>query len=259
MNLALWDRTVLIAGSSAGIGLATARAFRAEGASVLLTGRDRSRLDAARQSLIDHDGVGASTVQTFEGDMTTSAAIEACIEQVRVGWGHLDVVVANVGTGRMRADWNADLDVWDAALRQNLLGAVELVRAAVPLMASNGGAIVLVGSIAGVESTRAPLAYSTAKSALHAFGKGLADQLAPQEIRVNVVAPGNVWFPGGRWEEIERAEPEGTARYLREQVPLRRFGRPEEIASVVVFLASAASSFMTGACVVVDGGQTRTF
>jgi 3-oxoacyl-[acyl-carrier protein] reductase len=260
MDFGLRDARVLIAGSSAGIGLATARAFRLEGASVLLTGRDANRLDAARQSLIDHGDDAAPPVETFAGDMTTTAAIGACLDHLRATWGGLDVLVANVGTGRVRADWDAGSEAWDAVLRQNLLGAVDLVRAAAPLMASGGGGtIVLVGSIAGVEVTRAPLAYGTAKAALHAFGKGLAGQLAPQAIRVNVVAPGNVLFPGGRWEEIERADPTGTARYIQNQVPMQRFGRPEEIASVIVFLAGSAASFMTGACIVVDGGQTRAF
>lgn len=261
MDLALRQQTALIAGSTAGIGLATARVFRQEGASVLITGRNRDRLAAAKESLLA--GVPAAddaTVETFAGDLADSAAVEACLAHARATWGRLDVVVANVGTGRMTPQWDAGSEVWDFALRQNLLGAVTLVRAAVPLIASNGGgAVVLVGSIAGLEGTRAPVAYAAAKAALHAFGKGLAGQLAQQRIRVNVVAPGNVRFPGGRWEEIERADPDATARYIREQVPMQRFGEPDEIASVVVFLASRAASFMTGACVVVDGGQTRTF
>jgi 3-oxoacyl-[acyl-carrier protein] reductase len=261
MDLALCERTVLIAGSTAGIGLAIARAFRQEGASVLITGRNRERLAAAKESLLgDVPAAGEGTVESFAGDMADGATVEACVAQARAAWGRLDVVVANVGTGKMRPDWDAGPEVWDLALRQNLLGTVTLVRAAAPLIASSGGgAVVLVGSIAGIEDMRAPVAYAAAKSALHAFGKGLARQLADRQIRVNVVAPGNIRFPGGRWEEIERADPDTTARYIREQVPMQRFGEPEEIASVVVFLASRAASFMTGACVVVDGGQTRTF
>jgi 3-oxoacyl-[acyl-carrier protein] reductase len=255
MDLALSGRAVLIAGSTAGIGLATARAFAGEGAAVLLTGRDRRRLAAARDS-ISQETKGA-VVETFEGDMTDPAVIDGCVRHAQAALGGLDVMVANVGTGRTARGWDADATAWTSSLHQNLLGAVALVRVGVPVMTS-GGAIVLIGSIAGVEAMPAPLAYCTAKSALHAYGKGLAGELAPKGIRVNTVAPGNIRFPGGRWEELERADPEGTARYIRAEVPLQRFGRAEEIASVVVFLASPAASFMTGACVVVDGGQTHS-
>jgi 3-oxoacyl-[acyl-carrier protein] reductase len=260
MELALRERTALIAGSSAGIGLAIARAFRQEGTSVLITGRNPERLAAAKESLLgDVPAYGEATVESFAGDMSDGAAVQACVAHARAVWGRLDVAVANVGTGKMRPEWDAGPEVWDLALRQNVLSAVTLVRAAVPLIeASGGGAVVLVGSIAGIEDMRSPVAYAAAKAALHAFGKGLARQLAGQRIRVNVVAPGNVRFPGGRWDELERANPDATQRYIRDEVPLQRFGGPEEVASVVVFLASGAASFMTGACVVVDGGQTRS-
>ena len=256
MDLGLRGAAVLVAGSSAGIGLATARRFYHEGASVLLTGRRRDRLVSARDALAA-EGSPDARVEQFNGDMTEPAAVDACLAHAGATFGALDVVVANVGSGRVTPGWDADQTAWETALQQNLFGAVALVRAAVPLMAGRGGSVVLIGSIAGIEAMRAPIAYRAAKAALHAFGKGLADELAPRGIRANVVAPGNVWFPGGRWEEIERADPEGTARYIRESVPLQRFGEPDEVAAVAVFLSSRAASFVTGACVVVDGGQTR--
>jgi 3-oxoacyl-[acyl-carrier protein] reductase len=118
---------------------------------------------------------------------------------------------------------------------------------------------VFIASIVGVESVRAPLAYSAAKTALHAYAKNLARAVASQGVRVNVVAPGNVLFDGGSWAAKLAEDPERVRGYIGAEVPLGRFGNPEEIADLVAFLASSRAAFITGACVVADGGQTRTY
>ena len=133
---------------------------------------------------------------------------------------------------------------------------MELVRLVVPVIEKSGGSIVFISSIAGLEEIGAPLPYAAAKAALTASVKGLADDLAPLKIRINAVAPGNILFSGGRWEEMIKADL-ALEQQVLSQVPLRRFGTPKEIAATVVFLASEKSSFTTGACLVVDGGQTR--
>ncbi len=120
------------------------------------------------------------------------------------------------------------------------------------------GAIIFVGSIAGVESSPAPLAYSSAKAALLNYVKNLARQVAEDGIRVNAVAPGNILFEGGSWVKHLEARREEVLRYIESEVPMKRFGKPEEIADAVAFLASARASFVTGACLVADGGQTRS-
>jgi 3-oxoacyl-[acyl-carrier protein] reductase len=222
----------------------------------MLTGRDEARL---REAAASFGGTDGDTILTFAGDLTEADVANACVRAARSRWGRLDILVANVGSGRGSAGLDASDSEWDEMLRMNLLGSVRLTRAAVPLLtAGGGGTIVFVASIAGLEALRAPLAYGAAKAGLVHAAKGLAAHLAPSGIRVNVVAPGNVIFPGGRWEQIQAAEPEDTARYIEKHVPLGRFGRPEEIASAVVFLASERASFITGACLVVDGGQTRS-
>jgi 3-oxoacyl-[acyl-carrier protein] reductase len=120
------------------------------------------------------------------------------------------------------------------------------------------GAIVFVNSIVAVESTPAPLAYSSAKAALLNYTKNLARQVAADGIRVNTVAPGNIFFDGGSWDKHLQARRDEVLGYIASEVPMQRFGKPEEIADAVAFLASARASFVTGACLVADGGQTRS-
>jgi 3-oxoacyl-[acyl-carrier protein] reductase len=119
------------------------------------------------------------------------------------------------------------------------------------------GSVVAVGSIAGLESVPAPITYSAAKAALTAAAQALSRQVAG--VRVNVVAPGNVLFPGGGWERRQSDDPAGVRAYVEAEVPLGRFATPNEIADVVVFVASERASFLTGACLVVDGGQSHRF
>ncbi len=123
---------------------------------------------------------------------------------------------------------------------------------------SRHGSIVLVASIVGLESTRAPLPYSAAKAAMVSYGKNLARQVGPFNVRVNSVAPGNILFPGGSWERHLAERRDEVLREIEAEVPLGRFGRAEEVADLIVFLSSDRAAFITGSCLVADGGQTRS-
>ncbi len=164
-----------------------------------------------------------------------------------------------ISAAEARPGWEYDAQSWSFLYDINLFGAVRLISEVLPpMLERKSGSIVLIGSITGIESTPAPLAYSSAKAALNNYAKNLARQVAPEGIRVNVVAPGNVFFAGGTWEKHMANNAERVNSYISSEVPMKRFGKPEEIADAVLYLSSPRASFVTGACLVADGGQTRT-
>jgi len=256
MDLGLKDRVVLIAGSSRGIGKAAAWAFLAEGCRTIITGRNTESLAETKHEL--EQEFGAEQMMACMGDLSQTAVIHAVLGQIRNRWGGLDCVVANIGSGRGTPGWQLTETDWAKAFEVNLWGSSRLVTEVLPdMVQARRGSIVLVVSIVGLESTPAPMPYSAAKAALVSFGKNLARSVGPSNVRVNCVAPGNVLFPGGSWEKHLGERGEAVRGFINTEVPLQRFGRPEEIANVIVFLSSDRAAFVTGACVVVDGGQTR--
>jgi 3-oxoacyl-[acyl-carrier protein] reductase len=257
MDLGLRGKVALICGSSRGIGLATARAFLREGANVIITGREASALEEASAMAIRESG--PERVRSVQADLTEPADIQRALD-AGAAFGGLDVVVANVGSGTARGGWELEVQDWESTLRINLVGGMVLGGAALTqLVARGGGSLIFVSSIAGFEAINAPVAYSAAKAAVLSGMKNLSRLGAPKGVRVNAVAPGNVYFPGGSWERKLAERPEFFEQYIQSEVPLKRFGRPEEIADAIVFLASERASFITGSCLVVDGGQTRSF
>jgi 3-oxoacyl-[acyl-carrier protein] reductase len=257
MELGLRDAAILIGGSSRGIGYGIAAALLAEGARVAVTGRDESALSVAAEQLrADH---GDERVVAHAGDLGDDDHCAAVVAAVAERWGGLDGVVANVGSGTATPGWRVGAEEWDAVFRTNLWSSVRLATAALePMTAAGAGSVVFVGSIVGVEAVSAPLSYSAAKAALMSYVKGLARDVGPSGVRVNAVIPGNVRFPGGSWDRRVSEDPQRWERYLETEVPLRRFGTPSDIADPVAFLLSTRASFITGACLVADGGQTRS-
>jgi 3-oxoacyl-[acyl-carrier protein] reductase len=257
MDLDLAGKVALIAGSSRGIGFATAQRFVQEGASVMLTGRGAGALADARQAIGNRADI--TRVAAVQADMTTPEGAGAAMTAALRDFGRIDVVVANVGDGHVAPGWDVDGAQWLAVLNANLTGAAVVARCAIPHLQASRGSMVFVSSIAGLEAMGAPLTYSASKASLGAVVKCLSRLLGGDGIRVNAVAPGNVRFPGSRWEQKAAEDPDGVEALIRSEVPLGRFASPDEIAAGVVFLASARASFITGACLVIDGGQTRSF
>jgi len=247
LDLQLSGKACLVSGASRGIGRAIAIALAREGARVTAVARGQDDLDALVRDL---DG-GPHETRVADVSTPEGAAIATA--------GAFDVVVCNVGKSFARTAQEMDEDDLARSLDANLWTAVRVAKRAIPAMAARGGgAILMIASIWGREAGGAP-GYNTAKAAVIAMAKAMARDHAKDGIRVNSLAPGSILFPGGGWDRRRTADPAGIAAFVARDLPFGRFGAPEEIGDVAAFLCSPRASWISGACVVVDGAQSREF
>lgn len=246
MELGLKNKNVVITGASRGIGFAIAEAFAHEGANLAICGRDIAALNQAKSRLSEH-GTG---VHVFPCDVGNPENIAAFVSDARAALGSIHVLVNNP-SGFGETD---DEEGWQKSIDVDLLGLVRASRHVIPLMeAVGGGAIIHISSISGLAaSSSAP--YGAVKAAVIHYTMSQAKALAEKNIRVNCVAPGSIYFEDGLWDEVKRNDPDQFNAVVGE-IPFGRMGKPEEIASAVVFLASNAANWITGQTIAVDGGQ----
>lgn len=256
MDLGLTGKVAIVTGSSRGLGLAAATALAEEGASVVLCARGAETLTTAAQGI--RAKVANAALAIVAADVSNDAGAQTIIDTAITTFGRIDVLVNNVGTAK-GADLESTTDAdWQEALDQTLFPAVRMSRLALPHLRKQGGAIVIVSSIFGRESG-GRMTYNAVKAAEISLTKSLAQQLAKDQIRVVSVAPGSILFEGGSWWKRQQSDPAGIAKFVKQELPFGRFGKPEEVGAAIAFLASPKASWISGTTVVVDGCQSRMF
>ena len=256
MDLNLKNKIALITGASRGIGKGIALGLAAEGCQLAICARNAEQLEAAAEEMRAKN----VEVLALPLDVTRPDHVEPFVQQTKEKFGKIDILVNNVGGNRRNLfEKTTDAD-WEAVINLNLTAHVRVSRAVIPHMREQkSGVILFISSIFGRESGGANLSiYNTTKSALISLATVMAVELAPHNIRVNSIAPGSIRFPGGSWDKRCLEDPEGMKAFVAREMPLGRFGTVEEVANVAVFLASELASLVTGACVNVDGCQSRS-
>jgi 3-oxoacyl-[acyl-carrier protein] reductase len=249
VDLRLYGKNVLITGGSRGIGRAIAKGFVEEGANVAIVARDLTCLEEAKREL--------GSIVIYQADLTKKEERHKMFEQFIRDFGSLDVLINNAGGSNGSSVMETDLSLFYEAMELNYFSAVHLSQLAVQEMKKKkSGCIINITSIYGRESG-GKVTYNNAKAALISFTKALANEVAPLGIRVNSVAPGSILHPTGNWQKRLEENPDGIRKFIQEQIPAGRFGTAEEIANVVVFLASEKASWVMGATINVDGSQSK--
>ncbi|MBH49880.1 MAG: hypothetical protein CMG69_03910 [Candidatus Marinimicrobia bacterium] len=262
MELNLNNQTILITGSSRGIGRGIAEEFLKEEAIVFVTGRKDKNVENTSSDLSKL--YGSKRVQQFIGDLNNQKILNDLKKYIIKKTEGLNHLVCNIGSGSSVPPLREDINEFQRMLDINLLNAVGAVNQLFPLLetsvskASCFPSITFIGSICGVETLGCPVAYASAKSALVSYAKNISLSLGKRGIRVNTVTPGNIMFPESTWDKKIKKDKKKVEKMLKDEVPLECFGSVQDIASVVVFIASEKAKFVNGANWVIDGGQTRS-
>lgn len=251
MQLELEGKAALVTGSSRGIGLAIAQTLHAEGCRVALNGRTVADLATAAGGL-----PGAVIVS---GDVTKPEDAARVVADAFAALGRLDIVVCNVGGGQSVPPGNETASEWQRVFALNLWSTTNIVEAAREALIASRGVIVCVSSICGSEVVPgAPVTYSAAKSALHAYVRGSARPLGRAGVRINAVAPGNIIFDNSTWSRKLAANADAVQEMLDRDVALASLGTPRDVAELVAYLASPRAQFATGGVWTLDGGQVHS-
>jgi 3-oxoacyl-[acyl-carrier protein] reductase len=248
MHINFKDKIVVVVGGTKGIGLAISKSFLVSDAIVHIISR--------------HSNIALEKILKFEYKNKVffhiaDSTVESNLQNIANIIGNFDILVSNVGSGKSDSNSINESIAWNLSWDINFTSSLNSARVFSHFI-NNSGVITFISSIAGIENLNAPTEYGVAKSAINTFSKILSHKLAPR-IRVNAVAPGNIYFKNGTWDLKISENPELVSEFIENNVPLKRFGKPEEVADLVLFLSSEKAEFITGACITIDGGQTKSF
>ena len=248
------NKVAIVTGASRGIGQATARAFAQAGAKVAIIDRNEAEGQAAAQAIKQE--FGTNDILIVPADVSNEAQVQALIQAVISRWNRVDILVNNAGIYHQANVMDTPLEAWNELMAVNLTGAFLCTKYVAVLMKQSGGVIVNVASEAGLVGIKGQVAYNVSKAGMISLTQSCAVDLAPFAIRVNCVCPGTTETPLVK-AAVNRAEnPAAARRALEEARPLNRLGRPEEIASAILYLASEEAGYATGAILSIDGGYT---
>ena len=249
MDLGIAGKVALVTASTRGIGLGIAEALAAEGARVAVAARTETDVKRTAESL---GGLGIAA------DLMTEEGARRTVDETQSRLGPIDILVNNLGL-RAGSSWSdTGPKEFETAFAGNVAVSVRMTQLVLPGMLERGwGRVVAITSVWGRETGGAP-AYNAAKAAEISFVKSLAREVAAKGVTVNAVAPGSILWSGGGWDRRQKADPEAIAEFIRQEMPLGRFGTVEEVANLVAFLCSVQASLVNGACISVDGGQSRS-
>jgi len=245
----LAGKVAVVTGGNSGIGLATAKLFREEGAKIAISGRDQKTLDEAVKT------IGGDTL-AVRSDVAKLGDLDAFFSAIKNKFGKIDVLFVNAGIAKFAPFEQSDERFFDEQFNINVKGAYFTIQKALPLL-NQGAAIVLNASVVSQKGTGTATVYSATKAALRSLARTLTTELVDRGIRVNVVSPGPIETPIFGRLGLPQAAIDDFAKHVIAQVPMERFGQPEEVAKAVLFLATSDSSYITGQEIFVDGGMVN--
>ncbi len=240
----LKGKVAVVTGGNSGIGFASAKEMKSQGATVIITGRNSDRVHAATQEL---------GVKGIVADVKSLSAIDDLVAQVKSAFGKVDILFVNAGIFQPAPVGHISEEMFDHQMGINFKGALFTTEKFLPIL-NDGASVINLSSVNAYTGMPNTAVYAASKAALNSYTRTAATELAPRKIRVNSVNPGPVYTPIFEKTGIEEEQLNGFAQALEERIPLKRFGQPEDIAKLVSFLASDDASFITGSEYNIDGG-----